>query len=66
MLESILPSEMYRTLTGLMFSILMDQESEPRDAPSPVKHSGVASALPAFEDEPSGKNRYNHAEWLTG
>jgi hypothetical protein len=28
MLESVLPADMYRTLTGLMFSIMMSQEAE--------------------------------------
>ena len=61
MLENVLPPDMYRTLTGLMFSILMDQEEEPRDVPSPAKRSPVASTLPAFEDEASGKNGYYNA-----
>jgi hypothetical protein len=34
MLESVLPIQMYRTLTGLMFSVLMDQESELGDGSS--------------------------------
>ena len=52
MLESVLPAEMYRTLTGLMFSILMDQESE-------LEHAATGVAVPSpreFEDGLSGKN----------
>ncbi len=52
MLESVLPAEMYRTLTGLMFSILMDQESG-------LEHAATGVAVPSpreFEDGLSGKN----------
>jgi hypothetical protein len=52
MLESILPSEMYRTLTGLMFSILMDEESEIEDQRQP-------------QDRSCGKNGYNLSAFLT-
>ena len=52
MLESILPSEMYRTLTGLMFSILMDEESEIEDQHQP-------------QDGSSGNSGYNLSAFST-
>ena len=53
MLESILPTEMYRTLTGLMFSILMDQETELKDENRSQQRPG---RLQQFQDRSIGKN----------
>jgi hypothetical protein len=54
MLESILPKEMYRTLTGLMFSILMDQETKPEDENHSLQRPGQLQQLQ--QDRSNGKN----------
>jgi len=61
MLESVLPAEMYRTLTGLMFSIMMDQESE-------LEKSATGEETPSspeYDDRLSSKNGYAVAAFDT-
>ena len=57
MLDSVLPAEMCRTLTGLMFSIMMDAECEIEDA-ALGSQAPAGPMPPEMERAPSAKNGY--------
>ncbi len=57
MLDSVLPAEMCRTLTGLMFSIMMDAECEIEDAEL-GSQAPADQSPPEMDHAPSAKNGY--------
>jgi hypothetical protein len=57
MLDSMLPAETYRALTGLMFSIMMDEECEIEDE-ALGSQAPADRSPPEMDHAPSAKNGY--------